>query len=244
MDNRLIENLREPRLLFTSDRRAVPVGHRGAPRIFPENTLEAFERAVDLGAWMIELDVRQTSDGVLVVFHDEELGRMCGADGTVQSHTWDKLAKLQVEGWFRIPRLDDVLRRLRERVWVNVEVKQADPQKVADTVAKAGMSDQVVVSSFDWEVLAAVAKVDAKLQRGLLTETRGDPAAALAKHAATGWFPRADLIDAPLLAEVHGAGGYVMTWTVDDPVAIRRLADLGVDAICSNDVESLVTALS
>lgn len=244
-DNRLKAALRRPELIEAPEpAHVIPVGHRGAPRLYPENTLESLVRAVELGAWMVELDVRQAKDGTLVVFHDAELQRMTGAKGTVQAASWKDLAKLSVEGWFKIPRLDDVLVLLREKSWIDVEIKQADAARVAETLKRHGMTDQVVVSSFDWDVLAALEKADPTIARGLLTEEKQDAAAALAKHRATGWFPRADLVDGEMVAQVHAAGGYLLTWTVDDPAAMRSLAALGVDGICSNDVEELVRAVA
>lgn len=220
----------------------MPVGHRGAPRLYPENTLEAFDRAVELGAQMIELDVRQAADGTLVVFHDEDVSRMTGADGFIHALKWEQLARLKIDGWWGIPRLDAVLRRMRERAWVNVEIKQADPARVAEAIASAGMRDQVIVSSFDWDLLRKVGSADATLPRALLTEEKLDAPAELARHGARGWFPRADLITQDLVSQVHQAGGFLMPWTVDDPQAMRQLVALGVDAICSNDVEALVAA--
>lgn len=234
--------MRAPALNTAEPGRAVPVGHRGAPRIYPENTLEAFDRAVELGAGMIELDVRQAADGTLVVFHDEDVSRMTGGEGHIHALTWDRLAKLKIDGWWGIPRLDAVLRRMRERVWVNVEIKQADPARVAEAIASAGMRDQVIVSSFDWDILRALGNADARLPRALLTEDRLDAEAELARHGASGWFPRADLVTSELVTQVHQAGGFLMPWTVDDPGAMRQLVALGVDAICSNEVEAVVAA--
>jgi glycerophosphoryl diester phosphodiesterase len=97
-ENRMLAALRHPELIETQPGRVVPVGHRGAPRAYPENTMESLARAVELGAWMVEIDVRQAKDGTLVVFHDEELERMTGAKGTVQSKTAAELAKLSVAG--------------------------------------------------------------------------------------------------------------------------------------------------
>lgn len=244
MPNALTANLRAPELVRAREAHAVPVGHRGAPRLCPENTLESFQRAVELGAWMVELDVQQASDGTLVVFHDDDLMRMTGQEGTVASRDWAKLAKLHIDGWWRIPRLEAVLVALRERAWVNVEIKHADPERLVETLTATGMRDQVIVSSFDWDVLDALAKVDPTVQRALLTEARGDAPAELARRGARGWFPRADLADRETVEAVHAAGGYLMTWTVDDAAEARRLAELGVDAVCGNDVESLVAALS
>lgn len=242
--NRMQAALRHPELLHAAPPPVIPVGHRGAPKFYPENTLESLWRAVELGAWMVELDIRQTKDGELVVFHDAELGRMTGAEGNVADKSWKELAKLSVEGWFKIPRLEDVLVRLREKAWINIEVKKADPAKLADVLRRHAMSDQVIVSSFDWDVLDALEKADPAVARGLLTEEKQDAAAALTARKAGGWFPRADLVDAATVTQVHEAGAYLMAWTVDDPDAIKQLAALGVDAICSNDMEALIPALA
>lgn len=225
----------------------MPIGHRGAPRDYPENTLESFQRALEAGVWMVELDVRQSSDGALMVFHDDQLDRLTGTAGTIEASTSKALAKLKVEGWFKIPKLSEVLVLLREKVWLNVEVKSGDPAKVAAALKEGGMADQSIVTSFDWKIIAGMNQAAPEIARGLLSEDVIAPdaaASALDEHGAVGWFPRHDRVDAKLIEVLHAAGVSVVPWTVDDEAEMRRLVQLGVDGLISNDVTTVVRATS
>lgn len=245
--SKLTEVMREPRLLHPERGRCMPIGHRGAPKDYPENTLESFQRALEAGVWMVELDVRQSSDGVLFVFHDDKLDRLCGSEGSIEDSTSKALAKLKVEGWFKIPKLSEVLVQLREKVWVNVEVKTGDPAKVAAALKEGGMADQAIVSSFDWKIIAGMNQASPEIARGLISEEAIAPdaaAAALDEHSAVGWFPRHDRVDGQLVEVLHAAGVSVVPWTVDDEPEMRRLLKLGVDGLISNDVTTVVRATS
>src|SRR5213075_2825191 len=104
--------------------------HRGASRKAPENTLAAFSRAIDDGADGIELDVRLTADGEIVVFHDSRLNRTTDGSGKIERCTLDELKRLSAGSWFHpvfggesIPTLDQALELVRRRVGVNIELK-------------------------------------------------------------------------------------------------------------------------
>jgi glycerophosphoryl diester phosphodiesterase len=106
------------------------IAHRGSSRKAPENTLAAFSRAIDDGADGIELDVRRTADGAIVVFHDSRLNRTTGGEGKIERCTLDELKGLSAGSWFHpifrgepIPTLDDALELMRRRVGVNIELK-------------------------------------------------------------------------------------------------------------------------
>ncbi|MEO6776536.1 MAG: glycerophosphodiester phosphodiesterase [Kofleriaceae bacterium] len=156
--------------------RPLVVGHRGVPRLHPENTLAGFRRAVELGVPAIELDVRLTRDGQAVVFHDPDLHRLTGTARNVSDLTWDELSKLRIrtavrmgldchgdavvqhyERAERIPLFAEVLAEVASRVVINVELK-LDAQRwwpieigavAARIIREAGVEDRVIVTSFD-----------------------------------------------------------------------------------------------
>ena len=230
------------------DRRPGPVAcpavtsvfaHRGAPGAAPENTVEAFLEARRLGADGIELDVRRSADGALVVHHDAVVpgGR--------------PLCELVVADLApHVPLLGEALDACAGML-VNVEIKNEPGQpgfdeseslahQVAEAVADAGWTERVIVSSFHWPTAAAAHRADPRLAVGLLVPVTADPRRALAEAAVAGLsavHPFVAVVDGPLVAAAHGTGLAVHVWTVNHEADMARLADLGVDAIITDRPE-------
>ncbi|NUQ00339.1 MAG: hypothetical protein HUU35_10855 [Armatimonadetes bacterium] len=141
---------------------AVRVGaHRGAMCYAPENTLAAFQRALELGTYRIELDVRRTRDGVLVLLHDETVDRTTNGSGRLADLTWAEVKELRA-GDQPLPTLAQTLEFARDRTRLLVEVK--DYQAVDDIVTAirtAGLTDRCTISCFDEGVLARVKQTSA-----------------------------------------------------------------------------------
>jgi glycerophosphoryl diester phosphodiesterase len=224
------------------------IAHRGASGRAPENTHAAFAAALALGAEAIELDCQLSSDGELVVIHDETLERTTDGEGPVGDRSAAELAELDAGAWFdpsyrgeRIPRLADVLAQLQGRVTLNVEIKSArdlgriEP-KLAALVAAANAAEWVVFSSFHpdavrnlrfaapWARLGVLCNEDPR-QRGL---------ALALELAAEMVIPGRRWVDARVVEEAHVHGLDVWVWTVNEPGEMRRLVALGVDAIFSD----------
>ena len=154
------------------------IGHRGAPISCPENTLLSFREARDAGAGMIEFDVQQSADGELFVFHDHTLDRLCGESLVAATLSWEVLARKVVGQWqgqkVFMPLVDDVFATLRRSVFYNVELKaDAVPfpgveEKLVAMVARYGLSERVLVSSFDHQSLRVIRRWDSELALGLL----------------------------------------------------------------------------
>ena len=111
--------------------------HRGASTSAPENTMPAMEAAVDQMADFAELDVQETRDGVLVLFHDSTLERIDGTRRTIRSLSWDELQQVDAGGWYseqysgtRIPKLEDVIEYVRGRMMLNIEIKYAGASRM------------------------------------------------------------------------------------------------------------------
>lgn len=150
------------------------IAHRGASAYAPENTMTAFEKAIELGAQGLELDVQLSSDGKLVVIHDEKLDRTSNAKGWVKDKTLDELKSLDFGSWFskafageKIPLLDEVMELIS--AWdgiLNIEIKSGVviypdiEQKVAAAISKFNMHDRIIVSSFNHYSLVNLRKID------------------------------------------------------------------------------------
>ena len=155
--------------------------HRGANAVAPENTLPAFEKALELGADGIELDVQATADGALVVLHDFSLGRTTTGDGLLRAHTLAQLADVDAGVRFDnsytgtpIPTLEQVFDLVGERCIVNVEIKNLDwdggseAEPLTRTVQRRRLHDQVIVSSFNPFALLKMRQLDPSIALGLL----------------------------------------------------------------------------
>jgi glycerophosphoryl diester phosphodiesterase len=220
------------------------LGHRGASAHAVENTMAAFLRARADGADGVELDVRLARDGELVVFHDHDLRRMAGRAERVADLDTGQLARVELTGGERIPRLDQVLEAL-DPLLVNIEIKPPGwrgarevVRAVRACVEHVGAGHRVLVSSFDALVVALVRRTT-PLRTGLLFHARQRRplrrawlAPVVRPHAL---HPEKVLVDEAAMAGWRRSGYAVNVWTVDDPDEARRLARLGVDAIISND---------
>jgi glycerophosphoryl diester phosphodiesterase len=242
---------------FVEENWPLVVAHRGDSIRHPENTLPAFEAAVAAGADAVELDVRLSADGVLVVSHDPDLERTAGTSANVCDLTVEQLGRLNVgrpEEPVRIPTLNEVLQRMAGRVRVDIEIKNIPGQPDFDTpreaVAEAlvtlldqlqGVAQGVVVTSFNWLSLERVQELAPDVPTGVVTNTAFDPASALAyaSRKEHPWvlpeFPALAAAGEAFVTEAHAAGVRVGTWTVDDPDGVDRLFGWGVDAVVTND---------
>jgi glycerophosphoryl diester phosphodiesterase len=245
------------------------VAHRGASAEQPENTLRAFEAAVDLGADAVEFDVRMSADGHAVVVHDPAVDRTTDGHGLVRDLTLVELKGLRVrspngrEGGDQeeIPTLEETLALLSGRVAVDVEIKNipgepdhdADRQDVVDATLRAldraGFSGAVLISSFNPSSIAHARAAAPDVPTGLLA-VQAMPvvdALRLATEGGHGWvLPAARSVlegGRDLVAAAHGAGLRLGTWIVDDPDEAARLTSWGLDAVATNDPRSIVPAV-
>ena len=211
--------------------------HQGASRAKPANTVEAFREAKAQGADGVELDVRRSRDGAMVIHHDAVL-----PDGRPIFET--DVADLPVH----VPLLDAALDACDGMV-VNIEIKNVpvdidyDPDErmaegVVRLVGELGVRDSVLVSCFSLDTIDRVRTLDPTVPTGYLASARWDQVEALQRaidHGHGAFHPMHPVVNADLVRRAHDAGLRVNTWTVDEPDRIRWLADeCGVDVIMTN----------
>ncbi|MDR2656680.1 MAG: glycerophosphodiester phosphodiesterase [Oscillospiraceae bacterium] len=223
--------------------------HRGDSFNAPENTLPAFQQAIDAGADGIELDVQRTSDGVVVVAHDDTINRVSNGVGEVAKLPLAELRKYdfsKVKDGFKgavIPTLEETLRMVEpSSLQLNVELKrgrQADEglAPAALTLVRSfGMMSRVVFSSFDLPMLEQTRLLEPDARLGILFDLRQrapwDFAKTIRAEAMHGPIARARLAD--FIARCHDSKLLVRLWTVDAPSAIERTIRGGVDGVITN----------
>ncbi len=221
------------------------VGHRGAPRAAPENSLVACHAAVAQGAAWVEVDARLTADGVVVLRHDARL-----EDGSA-------LVDQRAQDLSGLARLADLLEALPAGIGVDVELKALpgepdhDPERrlvdgVVDVV-QAAAPRPLLLTSFDLEAIRLARQRLPTVPTGFLYGggLAAEPAAVIAAEAGASVVcpPVSVPLDAQAVKEVHHQGLALLVWTVNDPCKATALAEAGVDALCTDVPGELAAAL-
>jgi len=226
--------------------RAEVVAHRGASAYAPENTVAAFDLALAQGADVLELDVRPAADGHLVLVHDPTLERIAGDPRAVAGLSRAALA--QLDAVTRPVGFEEFLERYGPESRLLIDLKDPVPEweeHVVEAIERHALDGRVVVQSFDHEALQRVRAAAPRLPLAPVVPRDEDPLAALdaAAELGGGIAIRYDAVDAEVVSAVRAAGVVLRAWTVDDPVEMRRLLDLGVDAIVTNAPDVAVAAV-
>ncbi|MEP7066178.1 MAG: glycerophosphodiester phosphodiesterase [Gemmatimonadota bacterium] len=231
--------------------RATPmlIGHRGAPRERPENTLPSFLRALELQADGIELDVHCTKDRVVVVHHDEipratpPSGRLAGK--RIDALTFDELQGFSVRGLALISTLAEALAVIKGRADVFIELKgERIEREVVDVIRASIAPQRCAIHSFDHAQITRARTLAPEIRGGILFDRPvSDAAAAMRTSDALDVWPSREHVTGALVRAVHDAGGRVIPWTVNDPKQATALAALHVDGLCTDFLPVLRTAL-
>ena len=223
--------------------------HRGDSRKAPENTLAAFEKAIENGADVIELDVRETKDGEIVVMHDESLKRTCGVNKKVGNLTYEELLQYSPTADYKgknkdeyadekIPTLREAIELIGDRAEVNIELKPAKTDKrleqsVAEIVSEKNYYDNCVVASLVYKSIKKIKKADPKIKTiYVMAMAMGD---FYSLEYADGFSIKHRFINREVIKNSHKAGKEVYAWTIDDKEVLENMMLLDVDSIITNN---------
>lgn len=216
------------------------IGHRGAKGHITENTLESVKKALDLGVDGVEIDVHRCASGQLVVLHDFTVDRMTNGTGEISKYTLQQLKQLDVKGHCKIPTLSEVLKFIDNKCLLNVELKGHDTAEEASRlldffVEKKGWDyNNIIVSSFQFNLLEQVYKVNKKIPLGILTDTNLEEAVDFAKKIkAVSIHPDYTMLTQEIVENLK-TDFKVITWTVNNLKPIKRIKSYGVDGIISD----------
>lgn len=215
--------------------RARVIGHRGAAG-FPENTIAGFEEALRQGVDGIEMDVRQTADGRLVVVHDSVVG-----ERSVQSTPYADLIAL--EQGKQIPLFEEALEKFGKRTLLDIELKvDGYEEPVVELLKLHTEPEKTMISGFSAKLLQTVHELLPAVQLGYIYNRTQDEGAR--HHAPVDVvIPQFRLASRELIEEVHDEGLEVWAWTVNDDVEIARLLRLGVDGLITDYPEKVLAAV-
>lgn len=241
----------------------IPLAHRGFNRDGWENSLPAFQAAIDLGYRYLETDVHATSDGVLVAFHDESLDRVTDGTGRIPSMPWAQVSQARIAGLEEIPRLEVMLHSWPHARF-NIDIKSAGAiAPLVRVIERARAHHRVCITSFSDSRRREALR---RLTKPVVTSA-GQASTALFRAATTtpaNWRERAvaaalrdaDGLQVPVafrgipvvteetVAAAHAAGRFVHVWTINDPGEMHRLLDLGVDGLVSDRADVLKQVLT
>ena len=245
---------------FLDEDGPIAIAHRGGSGPAPENSMAAFANAVGLGYRYLETDVHATADGVLVALHDDTLDRVADRPGAVADLPWREVRAARIGGTEPVPRFADILGSWPDaRVVVDAKSDAAVDPLIED-IRRTGAVDRVCAGSFSDERLR---RLRAALGPRLCT-SMGPAEVRRLRYASWGRVPavatrralrgpacaqiparagRIELAERRLLGLAHRLGLPVHVWTVNDPAEMRRLLDLGVDGLVTDEVATLRSVL-
>jgi glycerophosphoryl diester phosphodiesterase len=253
---------------FLDADRPLLFAHRGGAKLWPENTIYAFQNALELGVTYWETDVHATRDGTLVVHHDERVDRTTNGSGRIRDMRYAELGDLDAGYWFKdgtgypyrgkglkIPTLSEVF-DLSPTSRLNVEIKprsRAVAKKLWQFIEHRGLHDRILVAAerdatvrrfrrYSAERVATSASWREVLRFWLAVRARVDrffPVAFDALQVPPS-YNGLTVVDRPFIRAAHRHGVQVHVWTLDEPSEIRRLTNLGVDGIMSDRPDRLV----
>jgi glycerophosphoryl diester phosphodiesterase len=214
--------------------------HRGASANHPENTLRAFRHALAIGVDGIELDVHATADGIPVVIHDRDIERTTDGAGYVDEMPLAELATFDAGDGERVPTLAEVLALVGDAAQLDIEIKGAGIERAVLEVLAEYPAVTWAISSFDWNTLRTVRRLNPVAEFWPLAERVDDDLFAIAAELGS---PAVSLFAGAYTTEtapkLRDASLRVVVWTVNDPREARRVADLGAFALCTDDPQHI-----
>lgn len=223
--------------------------HRGFSGRYPENTMLAFQKALEAGCEGIEFDVHLTKDGKLVIIHDEAIDRTSNRHGLVKDMTYEELCQVDFSyRWAgqvpfqKIPTLEEYFELVKDRnILSNIELKTGVyeypgiEQAVYDLILKYHLMDRVIVSSFNHHSVMRMKQIDSRIPCGFLAETWIlDAASYIEDHEVEAYHPQFHMLTDEETAAMKLHGRKINTWTVNEPEDIQHMIDLQVDGIIGN----------
>lgn len=233
------------------------IAHRGDVTNAPENTIPAFKKALELGADGIELDVRLTREGKLVVFHDRCLDRTSNGKGPVNHWTQDQVRSLDAGSWFspefqgeRPPTLDEVFEFLPADFLINVEMKvimkgmRLIAHQVAEVIRRHARWNSTLVASFNPISLWELKKIEPRITRGYIWSRRHPfpiRSRIFSPLLRADWYdPANDSYNPRLHRRFHSGGARVLAWDLDFDRDMQQMAALRLDAVVTDSLQEML----
>ena len=220
------------------------IAHRGSSKEARENTLRAFELAVDVGAEMIEFDVHKTVDNHIVINHDRYTGRVSKVNIDIHNSTLKQVREVPLKGGLQIPTLDEFFEHFKGKIYFNIEIKQYGLEsEIYTLIDKHKLREQCVISSFLYRILPNYNEMKKETLTALVEIGHTKMIRKARKIGSDGIHPQYLLVTPELVSEAHSNNLFVNAWTTNNPKSWTRLIKCGVDGIMTDKPRELVKFL-
>ncbi|MFW9937409.1 MAG: glycerophosphodiester phosphodiesterase [Candidatus Thorarchaeota archaeon] len=229
------------------------IGHKGASKTEPDNTLRAFQKAIELKADYIEFDIHQSKDGEIVVMHDDNTLQTTGYDGYIKEMTLEELKKLDCGMGERIPTLKEVIKLCKGKIGLQIEVKVINiGEKVVDLLKEADLIESSIISSFIHNEVIKIKNYEPKAKVAALIPSQIEDSSNLKKVARRlirkekffAIHPYFIGVNKELVDYCHKNNLKVNVWTVNEQKDMENLIKSGVDGIITDDIPLLKKLLN
>ena len=236
------------------------IAHRGVSGSYPENTLSAFQAAIDIRAEMVELDISTSKDGIPVTVHDRTVDRTTDFEGDVQSFSLEELKRMEVGAWFseefrgeEFPTLKNSLELMKDKIAVNIEIKTEAVSdeteggvvdKALQVVKDLDMTSSVIFSSFDYRVMEQLNVLDPKMAKALLYEASQSaellPSELVQKYKVDIFNCSYKQLSEEWINDLQNHKIPYFVYTVNEPELMRELIEKGVSGIFTDFPQELI----
>ena len=220
------------------------IGHKGASSIAPENTLKAFQKAIELKADYVEFDIHITKDGKIVIIHDSDKFNATGVKGLIEDMTLDQIKSLDAGEGEKIPTIRELISIVRKKIGLQIEIKSINLlDKLIHILREENLISTSIVSSFILNELLKLKLLEPSLKVGLLLSADlvrpkliKRKIEKIAKNNFYSIYPPFTTINKEIVDYAHSYGLKVIVWTVNDREIMENLIELAVDGIITDDI--------
>ncbi|MFX1394518.1 MAG: glycerophosphodiester phosphodiesterase [Promethearchaeota archaeon] len=229
------------------EKKVIIIGHRGANKIAPENTLKSFQKAIDLGADYIEFDIHKSKDGEIVVIHDSNTFATTGHEGLINRMTLEELKKLDCGDGEQIPTLRETIKLVKNKIGLQIEIKA---KGIADHLVAILREEELIgssiISSLQHSELLKIKKIEPILKiatlEPIITRWKNDWSYLggiinnAIKYNCYAIHPRYQLVNHKFIDFAHNNDLKINIWTINSKAAIKKYIKMGVDGIITDDI--------
>jgi len=231
-----------------SNKDVIVVGHRGAMGHALENTVESVQKAIELNVDGIEIDVFKSKTGELVVYHDPFLTRLSNSNAFIEEISLDSIKKVKLVGGLSIPTLNEVIDIIPENIFLNIELKGKNTaletnKIIIEHISKFNLPpSKFIISSFRWDELIKFRNANQDVPIAILVDSlyKIDDAIKLARKInALSLNPNNKFLTKQIVKKIKSNNIQVHPYTINDPINIKRMKSMGVDAIITDYPEKI-----